>query len=120
MSDLTTDPEPPPTSGPIPDIERRRHRRTSVLLRGRFCSGHQIVECLITDLSAGGARVRPSQPIEDAEVGSLETVRLGLIPGEIVWTASDSFGLRFFDRPNRIGDLIRQAMPNSRIAAEAA
>ena len=108
------------TVNPTPGIERRRHRRTSVLLRGSFRRGKEVVDCLITDLSSGGARLRPTQPIAGAVVGTLETPRLGLIPGEIVWIAGDSVGVRFLDRPNHVGELIRKAMPNSRIAAEAA
>ena len=113
MSDTTT-------VDPMPGIERRRHRRTSVLLRGSFRRGKEVIDCLITDLSSGGARLRPTQPLAGAAVGTLETARLGLIPGEVIWVAGDSVGVRFLDRPNRVGELIRKAMPNSRIAAEAA
>jgi hypothetical protein len=104
---------------PAAGIERRRHRRTSVLLRGSFRCGSEVMDCLITNLSAGGARLRPVQPIQGTMVGTLETSRLGLIPGEIVWHGGDSVGVRFLDQPAHVGAMIRKAMPNSRIAVEA-
>jgi hypothetical protein len=107
-------------AGPEPGIERRRYRRTSVLLRASFRRGNEAIDCLITNLSAGGARLRPSRPIDGSTVGSLESPRLGTIAGEVVWQGGDTFGLRFLDQPAQVGEMLRKAMPNSRFAAEAA
>lgn len=88
------------------DDERRRYARKSVLLRARFHRGRQTVDCLITNISASGARVRVEQPLDAGGAGTLENERFGMIPGEVVWLDDDHAGLRFLERPQWIARLL--------------
>lgn len=98
------DDEMPPLT--LSDDERRRYTRKSVLLRGRFHRGRETFDCLITNISASGARVRIDRPLENGAAGTLENDRFGMIPGEIVWLAKDHAGVRFLERPQWIARLL--------------
>ncbi len=91
---------------PVADDNRRRYSRKSVLLRGKFHRGKQSFDCLITNLSASGARVRVDQVLDTGVAGTLENDRFGMIPGEVVWQSDDHAGLRFLERPQWIARLL--------------
>ena len=103
-------------------MENRNTPRTRVLRNGRivFNHGHSAVACLVTDLSALGARL-------EVPLGFLcpESFRLDL-PGdakrevEVIWSADQRVGVRFVDglpRVSRMEAAGSGAMPGGMRAA---
>ena len=95
--------------------EGRTYPRTSVLLKGRFYRGKLVLECLITSLSAGGARLRTERALEVSAIGTLENERIGFLAGEVVWIRDGAMGLRFLERPHWVARLLSRAFPHSNL-----
>ena len=67
----------PTTSSPA---DRRVHRRRAVLLQGRLMRGPQTYDCLVSDLSATGAKLKVAGPVEAEHIATLEIGRCGMVP----------------------------------------
>lgn len=83
-----------PRSGITLD-SRRREVRTSVIKRGKICFGPSLLDCIVLDVSPGGARVRM-----DVMVPLPETVILRFSGGSafvsrIQWARGHEVGLGF-------------------------
>ena len=96
------------TSSPA---DRRGHRRRAVLLQGRLFRGPQRFDCLVSDLSATGAKLKVTGPVEAEHIATLEIGRCGMVPGTVVWRDGDRLGFRFFEPPQRVAELIGTAYP---------
>lgn len=107
-------PDAPKTAHP--GRERRRHKRTHVLLSGRLISGAGMAKGLITDLSVTGARVRLDGA---ASFRSAVTLRLaGLIDFHIkvVWNKGNFLGLKFREDPEEIARIFAGVLPEDCLA----
>ncbi len=100
---MTTQPVYPGRTAPD---NRRRFPRTRVLLTGRLYRGEGAVDCVVTNLSAGGARIAAREPAridppvpDGTEPASLLIERYGIFPGELLWRDGRAAGLRFRDAP---------------------
>src|SRR3546814_6087622 len=77
---------------------RRHYERKHVLLGGRFLRGVETVSCLVTDISANGARIMLDRCPDGDRLGALHIDRFGLFAGELRWSDDGSAGIRFLDR----------------------
>ena len=85
--------------------DRREFRRSRVLYKGRLYRGSNPVDCLIVDLSAGGARISTEDPAhltglagDKQEPSALMIDRFGIYQTEVMWSAGKSAGVRFVKR----------------------
>lgn len=102
-------------SAPLPgSVEQRRYRRYSVVLSGKFHRGKTTNDCIILDLSPTGAKLRMSEPLAQKAVGTLESDKFGMIPGEVVWRNDQTIGIRFLDEPNWVAGLLSMVLPQTR------
>jgi hypothetical protein len=88
------------------DDERRRHRRKPVRHAARLLVGPRSLsgrleehgvwhECVIMDISPGGAKISLEALLEIGAPVRLEVGAFGKFPAEIAWAAPREFGLRF-------------------------
>ncbi|MFN4089893.1 MAG: PilZ domain-containing protein [Alphaproteobacteria bacterium] len=90
---------------------RRRYERKHVLLAGRFMRGAESVSCLVTDISANGARIMLDRCPGGDRLGALQIDRFGLFAGELRWAGDGSAGIRFLDRPNAVAAAVAAVLP---------
>ena len=85
-------------------VNRRTHPRSAVIWRGRFATEVTVHECVVLNVSAGGACVRTTFPPGIGEIGTLTIDRVGDFDAEIVWIGTDKKGLgvRFHDTPGDV------------------
>jgi hypothetical protein len=88
--------------------ERRRHQRVPLLHSATIRDGERVIDCLIRDISASGARLDIPQPPALPETVVLDIAAAGLLGGRIVWRREGQAGFEFLDEP---------AIVKSRIAA---
>lgn len=83
-------------------VNRRRSKRCVLEQRtsGIVRFGDRLEDCIIEDISLGGARLRFDRLPPVGETMVLEHLVAGCFPGRIVWTKSDAAGFQF-DRPER-------------------
>jgi hypothetical protein len=88
--------------------ERRAGHRTRALLSGKIIVGNGVMspDCVIRDLSDGGARVRISGSIELPEAVGLLVIKDGLLfDATLAWRRGDETGLAFTGRHDVRGDV---------------
>ena len=85
--------------------------RKRVLWAAKLGHGAQRFDCVVADLSLGGARVHLAEPIANGERVSLALDRLGTLRAEVVWQEGHSIGLRFVDEPQKIAETIGARLP---------
>lgn len=90
---------------------RRRYERKHVLLAGRLLRGVDIVSCLVTDISANGARIVLDRCPEGDRFGALHIDRFGLFAGELRWSGDGSAGIRFLDQPKTVAAAVAAVLP---------
>ena len=99
---------------PISEEEAAALRRTirkRVLWAAKLAHGAKRFDCVVVDLSLGGARIYLAQPLEKGELVTLGLDRMGALRAEVVWQEGHSIGLRFVDEPERIAELIGARLP---------
>lgn len=76
--------------------DQRRHTRKSGLWSAQLetTSGRRL-DCILFDVSSGGAKVRLEEPVAVGEVMTLVSKRLGSRGARITWTAPRYAGVRF-------------------------
>ncbi len=97
--------------------ERRRYKRTHVLMAGDLISGQYATKGFVLDISASGAQIQFPEPLApDSEIilRLAETVNLGV---EIAWRGHNRLGLRFRDLPERISSIFAGLLPEDCLTA---
>lgn len=85
--------------------ERRRYKRTHVLMAGDLVSGQRATSGFVLDISANGAQIQfldPLVPDSEITLRLAETVNLGV---EVAWRRHNRLGLRFQDLPTQISSI---------------
>jgi hypothetical protein len=81
--------------------QRRRDERKAVLWVGYVCiAGRPNIACAVLDVSAGGAKVRVSEPVAQGELVSLKSPHFSR-KARVVWSADGAIGLQFIERGAR-------------------
>lgn len=105
-------------SGPDQDRrERRRYKRTHVLMAGDLVSGQRAIRALVLDISANGAQIQlPGPLVPDSEITLrlADTVNLGV---EVAWRNHNRLGLRFRDLPGQISSIFAGLLPEDCLVA---
>ena len=110
---MTSDPLESRTA-PISEEEAAALRRTvrkRVLWAAKLAHGAKRYDCVVVDLSLGGARIYLAQPLGKGERVTLTLDRLGALRAEIVWQEGHSIGLCFVDEPQKIAKMIGACLP---------
>ena len=89
----------------------RRTVRKRVLWAAHLMVANRRFDCVVVDLSLGGARLHYSEPVSKGEQVTLVLERIGSLEAEVVWQEERSIGLRFTDEPQRISELIGGRLP---------
>ncbi len=92
------------------DRNRRQHRRISALLSGTLFHDDRVDDCVIFNLSLGGAMVRYGETLADGAAVTLSVSRAGALRAEAVWQTDKTLGLRFFDAPERVAGVLGDAL----------
>jgi len=110
---MTSDPVESRTT-PISEEEATALRSTvrkRVLWAAKLARGPKRYDCVVVDLSLGGARIHLAQPVTKGEMVTLKLERLGPLRAEVVWQEEQSVGLRVVDDAKAIADTIGSRLP---------
>ena len=91
--------------------ERRQHKRKPVLWAARIESMNGPSDCIILDLSLGGAKLRSQAQVKSRQKVTLVIDRFGALRAEVVWARQGHLGLRFTDTPDTIEHIIGATLP---------
>ena len=97
--------------------ERRRYKRTHVLMAADLVSGPYATKGFVLDISASGAQIQfPDPLIPDSKIALrlAGTVDLSV---EVAWRSHDRLGLRFRDLPEQISSIFAGLLPEDCLAA---
>ena len=86
--------------------ERRRHSRVSAMWMGTLKARHNFFDCMVIDISAGGAKLAFAEPVS-LGVGAAVTLildRFGNFRGETAWQRGALVGVRFLDPPDAVAE----------------
>jgi hypothetical protein len=99
---------------PISEEEAAALRRTirkRVLWAAKLARGAKRFDCVVVDLSLGGARIHCAQPMTKGETVTLILDRLGALRAEVVWQEEQSVGLHFVEDAKTIAQMIGNRLP---------
>jgi hypothetical protein len=97
----------------------RRTVRKLVLWAAKIEAGGRNHDCVVVDLSLGGARLHMASPIAKGESVLLTVQRFGAFRAEVAWEKERSIGIRFMEDQKRILDLIGHHLPLATVAPKA-
>ena len=89
---------------------RRKFERKTVLWSGSLVCAGQIVECVIVNVSHGGAMVRVENPAACKESVVLRSPRFGELSGEITWRQDKELGIEFEDSEQVVAKKMEKAL----------
>ncbi len=83
--------------------ERRAFERKNVFWKARLVLPEGAINCVVYDLSMGGARVRLVAQLQKQQQARLDIEKLSPLNAEVVWLGIGMIGIRFTDDPAFIG-----------------
>lgn len=83
--------------------ERRAFERKNVFWKARLVLPEGAINCVVYDLSMGGARVRLVAQLQKQQRMRLDIEKLSPLNAEVVWLGIGMVGIRFTDDPAFIG-----------------
>jgi len=101
-------------TAPISEEEAAALRSTvrkRVLWAAKLAHGSARFDCVVVDLSLGGARIYLAQPLGKGDIVTLKLDQMSGLRAEVVWQEAHSIGLRFVDEPQKIVDTIGSRLP---------
>jgi hypothetical protein len=103
--------------------ERRLYTRCSVLLSGSVRLGSRTINCIVLNISLGGAMIRLLNKAEFEAASTpmrfdpivLRIDRFGEFPGEITWRNKEHQGIKFLADPRKVAQMIAHTLPRCRL-----
>lgn len=92
-------------------IERRRHARVGVMLMATLRSTNGIFDCMVLDISRGGAKLALGEPHAIATAVTLVFGGFGTFRAQPAWQRGEIVGVRFLDPPQAIADAFQGLVP---------
>ena len=89
--------------------DRRRYRRIDLLHSASLREGERVMDCVIRDISAGGARILIEERIAEQHELVLDIEGVGRLSSRIVWQSVDQAGIRFLEEPVTVRSHIEAA-----------
>ncbi len=91
--------------------EKRQFERYPLMLEAEVSHADQIIDCVIFDVSAGGAKVRLKKARIDAQNSPIKRVLLHIPPfgefeGDIVWTDDEYMGIKFYETHKTVVNML--------------
>ncbi|MDE2166596.1 MAG: PilZ domain-containing protein [Alphaproteobacteria bacterium] len=83
--------------------DRRAFERKNVFWKARLVLPEGAINCVVYDLSMGGARVRLVAQLQKQQRLRLDIEKLSPLNAEVVWLGIGMVGIRFTDDPAFIG-----------------
>ena len=93
--------------------DRRIFPRCTVLMSGWVRAGVVYADCVVRNISLGGAKVICRRDIEHNGPVVLHVPKFGDFDATVTWRSGESFGLQFVDPPGAIADVIGEALPRT-------
>ena len=97
--------------------ERRAFERKNVFRKARLVLPEGAINCVVYDLSMGGARVRLVAQLQKQQRLRLDIEKLSPLNAEVVWLGIGMVGIRFTDDPafiaRTLGPLLAGGSPQS-------
>jgi hypothetical protein len=84
----------------------RAHPRYEIFCLGEFSVGDQTVDCVVLNISVGGAKLRISEPIGDASQVRLRVERIGDFAGRLAWRDGTTMGIAFHDQLHDVDHVV--------------
>ena len=94
--------------------------RKRVLWAAKLAHGSARFDCVVVDLSLGGARIYLAQPLGKGDMVTLKLDQMSGLRAEVVWQEGHSIGLRFVDESQKIVDTIGSRLPLTPPTAKSA
>jgi len=91
--------------------ERRRHPRVGVMLMAALRSANGMFDCIVLDISRGGAKLTLGEPHAIGNAVSLVLGGFGTFRAQPVWQRGDVMGIRFLDPPETIANALNGLVP---------
>ncbi len=81
-------------------VEKRQFERYPLMLESTVSVGREVIDCVIFDISAGGAKIRLKGTEVRPDKDQIETIVLhipgfGGFDGKIIWTDDEYVGIQF-------------------------
>jgi hypothetical protein len=92
-------------------IENRKYHRSTVLWPATLICRSAMLDCVIFNISANGAKVIIKSALEGATTVTLSCPRFGDLEAEIVWRNQGSIGLRFAAPPEDVAKALGDTLP---------
>ena len=90
-------------------MEKRIHARLPVLFSGTVHQESATFDCIIKDISAGGAQIITERPIRRDRDFILDVDRAGLFTSRMVWRDDNRIGMMFLHEPRSVAQRIGSA-----------
>ena len=100
--------------------ENRQFERHPLMLEAEVSHAEQVIECVIFDVSAGGAKVRLKRASIDAQESPIKRVFLHIPPfgefeGDIAWTDDDYMGIKFYETHKAVVNMLLERASHSAV-----
>ena len=89
----------------------RRTVRKRVLWAAKLDVAGQRYDCIVVDLSLGGARLHVTAPVLKGEIVTLRLDRFGALSAEVMRQEERSIGIRFVEDPQRVAEIFGARLP---------
>jgi PilZ domain len=91
------------------DADKRRFHRMPVLFSGTVHQDSASFDCVIKDISAGGAQIITERPMSRERDFILDIDRAGLFTSRMVWRDENRIGMMFLHEPESVAQRIGSA-----------
>ncbi len=92
----------------------RAHPRYETFCPGEFSIGDRTVDCVVLNISVGGAKIRVTGPVDTASTVRLRIEPFGEFSGRVVWHNGTTMGIQFHDQLCEIESIVENMRPSTK------
>ena len=92
----------------------RAHPRYETDCPGKLHVGDRTVDCVVLNISVGGAKIRVAGPVDTASTVRLRIERIGVFSGRVVWHKGTTMGIQFHDQLREIDSIVEDMQPSTK------
>ena len=81
-------------------LDDREDRRRQLLWSGILQTARGPVQCIVVDISRGGARITAGAAVKVGQAVTLLVTGMGMFRGTVVWAEPGTIGVKFAEETN--------------------